>query len=142
MISSANGSRMTKQSRRLRAERRRYVQLISARVLLHAAIRPHQSKVRSMLTLMFVLVRSASLSLEFGANLLEKLRQTSARRRLPRRAHTAMRVIHDCSWMVRLACRNVFCCLQWLLKVYQVGGLRSRWRCASALSLVAKAAEG
>ena len=56
--------------------------------------------VRRMLTLMLVLVRSASLGLELGAHLLEELSQTGARRCLPRRAHAAMRVVHDCSWLV------------------------------------------
>lgn len=50
--------------------------------------------------LMFVLVRSASLGLELGAHLLEELSETSAWRCLPRRAHAAMRVVHDCSWLV------------------------------------------
>lgn len=56
--------------------------------------------VRSMLTLVFVLVGSAGLSLKLGAHLLEELSQTSAWRRLARRAHTAMRVVHDCPWLV------------------------------------------
>jgi len=62
--------------------------------------------VRRMLTLMLVLVRSTSLGLELGAHLLEELSQTSARRCLPRRAHAAMRVVHDCSWLVSSDGRN------------------------------------
>ena len=66
----------------------------------------HTHMVRRMLTLMLVLVRSASLGLELGAHLLEELRETSAWRCLPRRAHAAMRVVHDCSWLVSADGRN------------------------------------
>ena len=62
--------------------------------------------VRRMLTLMLVLVRSASLGLELGAHLLEELSQTGAWRCLARRAHAAMRVVHDCSWLVEADGRN------------------------------------
>lgn len=55
---------------------------------------------------MFVLVRSASLSLELGAHLLEELGQTSARD-WPRRAHAAMRVVHFRYGSVAMA-RGVF----------------------------------
>jgi hypothetical protein len=44
-----------------------------------------------------------------------------------------MRVVHDGAWLVRLMYRNMFCCLQRLSEFYQVGGLRSRWRCAFSL---------
>jgi hypothetical protein len=73
---------------------------------------------------MFVLVRSAGLSLELGAHLLEELCETSARH-WPRRTHAAMRVVHFRCGLVAMV-RVVF-------QVGDisgvVGGLQSRLRC-------------
>jgi hypothetical protein len=138
MISNANGSRTSEQSKQLRAERDRCFQCLRARVLLlRAAIRPPHV-VCKMLTLMFMLVRSAGLGLEFGAHLLEELSQTSAWRCLPRRAHTAMRVVHGCPWLrsTRRACRECWAIVVWLAVC---GPDHSA---PSALSLVARPGEG
>jgi hypothetical protein len=125
MISSINRSRLAEHERRQRRAAEPDASQYCARVyapLLHQPATPVRSD--GILTFMFVLVRPASLSLELGAHLFEELCETSTWH-WPRRAHTAMRVVHDRCGLVAIG--RVVLQVGGIPGV--VGGLRSRLRC-------------